>query len=73
MIYSIIIAGLIIIIIYYYLNNSKKVVIKENKNIEYFYSINPDDNILANEDRKYICSQYRRRDLQDITSMDIIR
>ena len=71
MIYTIAIIILIITFIYYY--RDKRVIIRENKNKEFFYSINPDDHILREPELKYACSQYRRKDLQNITSMDIIR
>ena len=57
--------------VYYYFNR-KKVTINEKNNKEYFYVINPNDGIMQS-DPKYICSQHRRRDLEDVVSMDIIR
>lgn len=56
---------------YYYYSNQKKVIINEKRNIEYFYTDNTDD-VLLETQPKYICSQLRRRDLEDIVSMDVV-
>lgn len=71
MIYTIAIIVLLLTFIYFY--QGKRVIIKESQNKEYFYAINPDEHILQQPDVKYTCSQYRRKDLQNITSMDVIR
>jgi hypothetical protein len=68
-----IIAIIILILTFLYFYQGKNVIIRESKNKEFFYSINPDDHILREPELKYACSQYRRKDLQNITSMDIIR
>lgn len=59
------------VVIYYYFNR-KKVTINEKRNKEYFYVINPNDGIMQS-DQKYICSQHRRRELEDIVAMDVVR
>jgi hypothetical protein len=63
----------ILLITYYLWNDQKHIQIKEKKNKEYFLVISDDDQILKNEPGTYQCSQYRRQDLQDVLSMDIIR
>lgn len=56
----------------YYYYKRKKVNINEKNNVEFFYVIDANDNILKTE-KKYICSQHRIQDLQNVIEMDIIQ
>jgi hypothetical protein len=71
--YILLFMGMVAIYMYIYVYRGKKVIIRENMNREYFYTISGDDEILKQQDVKYVCSHIIRQDLQDIKSMDVIR
>lgn len=71
---TLIIIGVVVVVsAYFYLRNKSTVRISESKNTEYFYDPTESTNQPIGSFAKYVCSEYKAKELQNIVEVDRIR